>query len=761
MKDNSFLYLTQDDVISKIDIDPRLIPCFKRVMKKLQEHFNANGYTDQRNYKEYLEKFFLNSGENNMRIYVNKIDRKGVLGFYQKSSNSICIGEDTLNYPDDYIDDTMCHEFIHFLVHHDYDKTIADPSVVNGGFIDEALTVLLTQQVGYYHRAYDAQSAMLVYGNRLSGKSNNFSQFLKGRVDARYSSSDWLNFVGYADAFQRDFRAEQYIDLQEAQDNKNFLEAQRYLISLFIHPTSQKSFDEYCDCIIKLSKRPAKDEEYIIDVIKKLDDMMIRSLKVKDTELQSFLKDKLKKVREILSKEDYSKAELEELSTLFNSELKTNIEALAKANEQFGNLVRIERITLPNIDNKKSHVTVKVAIYEDKIVLLDNNVQIGNISNISLRRYIGKTSRTENAVIFFEDLGTLENAFVFSTCSDKNLDKRMKSRYSDELSSVLTEEEINAKIETIEGKEVFTEEENREEAIYKIAEERFDSLDESEKERIKNDILSEQDKFVLSFKDGKLSVSSLHGDIAYQGNTQVLYDSKEKGLLNEFYKEVIKKQNVEKKNSDNQINIDSTGNIVGYDQLAKKDEEKSYKELLEEVNKKLERLMRLYNIYGNKIENLMFHNAQYPIENYQQQLNHLIKEKDSISDEISNCWSLKNAYEWYINNNNENDHKNIISQVEKLLGIKISIVDRYVCSEEYKAPVIIAKDELVLREEQFIIYQKLQELYYAGDIDIKTYNNMKAEVSKEYEYLIDESKKGNIIDTKEEPEEEQMSSVHL
>ena len=50
MEDKSFLYYTQDEIIDKLDIDPRLIEPFKRVMHKIQEYFNAHGYTQERDY---------------------------------------------------------------------------------------------------------------------------------------------------------------------------------------------------------------------------------------------------------------------------------------------------------------------------------------------------------------------------------------------------------------------------------------------------------------------------------------------------------------------------------------------------------------------------------------------------------------------------------------------------------------------------------------------------------------------------------------
>ena len=45
MDDRSFVNLISDDVLNEMKIDPRLIEPFKRVVKKLQAYFNANGYT--------------------------------------------------------------------------------------------------------------------------------------------------------------------------------------------------------------------------------------------------------------------------------------------------------------------------------------------------------------------------------------------------------------------------------------------------------------------------------------------------------------------------------------------------------------------------------------------------------------------------------------------------------------------------------------------------------------------------------------------
>jgi hypothetical protein len=75
VEDNSFLYFVDDSVLSKIDIDPRLVDSFKRVLSRIQVYFNSNGYVVDRNYKEYLLKNLFD-----FRFYVGKIEKYGVLG---------------------------------------------------------------------------------------------------------------------------------------------------------------------------------------------------------------------------------------------------------------------------------------------------------------------------------------------------------------------------------------------------------------------------------------------------------------------------------------------------------------------------------------------------------------------------------------------------------------------------------------------------------------------------------------------------------
>ena len=89
-------------------------------------------------------------------------------------------------------------------------------------------------------------------------------------------------------------------------------------------------------------------------------------------------------------------------------------------------------------------------------------------------------------------------------------------------------------------------------------------LSSEDKQRLINNVKNNSDKFVLSIKDGKVSVSAIHGSqtiTAYKGEVQVLYDSKGNGLYNQIYTEIEKNSDEIKKEVKNQIKINESGNM--------------------------------------------------------------------------------------------------------------------------------------------------------------------------------------------------------
>lgn len=301
MDNKDFLYFTQDDILDKIDIDDRLREPFKNVLKKIQEYFNANGYISQRDYKSFIEKYFLNSNEKNFRIIIGK-DIQGLLGYYYKNGNLIHITDKNLSLGREKLEGTLCHEFIHFLVMHGLTNEEIN-EVNNRTFINEALTEMLNQQIYPQNNGYIPQVEMQKYANLLSGKTNNYSLFLKGKIDAAITSPMWKNYHEYTEKFQKDYDKDSNLQLlSNAIFNENYINAQRQLIQLFIQPSKSKTFEEYCDCIKKLSQRVAPDQEYVDQIVEQLDNVMIRTLNIKDEQIKNFLKQKLVETRENIKK---------------------------------------------------------------------------------------------------------------------------------------------------------------------------------------------------------------------------------------------------------------------------------------------------------------------------------------------------------------------------------------------------------------------------------------------------------------------------
>lgn len=164
--------------------------------------------------------------------------------------------------------------------------------------------------------------------------------------------------------------------------------------------------------------------------------------------------------------------------------------------------------------------------------------------------------------------------------------------------------------------------------------------------------------------------------------------------------------------------------------------EKSPQERLTDINAKLEQLGQQYGVIGKQIEDLMIRNQHAPIPNYQEQLSQLISQRDSISSDMTSLSSSKKTYEWVIQNERETEHKNRIAQVERLLGTRITSNAGFVYDNDLQVPRSISKDTSTLRQEQGVIFKQLEQLYYDGELDLKTYNSMKMEVMKEYDSMV-------------------------
>lgn len=640
--DNSFTYFTKEEVISKLDIDSRLVESFERVMRKIQIYFNANEYTSERNYKEYIEKHFINSGTNNMRIYVDKMDINDVRGFYNPNKNCICISEELLNKSDEELDSTLCHEFIHFLVMHELEYN--DSKVSYYTFLNEALTEMLTQQMYSNSNAYDAQVKMHKFTNLISNNVNNYSLFLKGGIDASISSNEWKNYLSYTHNFQNDFNQKGYISHKEAVNNDNYINAQRYMIQLFLNVRNIKTINDYIDVIKKIDNRPVEDETYMNNYIDKLDNSFVNSFKISDSNIKLLLINKLKELRKYIEEEkkhvkgmyefelggrklrinedckffdcdyigvtkttssysplmkiqvfkpQYDEIEIDiakidfyagrkkiqkqinDIKELFSKNINLEINILKNSLKQSGNLLRIERFDLPLLFNNNNSTLkydkIYVGVYEDKIILLGNNEPLNISLNVDYKRFVGTTSKDlSKALIVSDDIGNRDNCSIYSFITKKYVKYRSEVLYSADLYNILSKEQISIIVNNYKNNNdcsAFSKEEDIIDlALTEYAKDNYDNLTDNEKNRYKEEILRNSDKFTISIDNGNILVGYLdyrnNSATAYTVPNVILYDNSKSAIYNEIYDEIKHKSEIEIKDDILPVGITNNSDYI-------------------------------------------------------------------------------------------------------------------------------------------------------------------------------------------------------
>ena len=86
--------------------------------------------------------------------------------------------------------------------------------------------------------------------------------------------------------------------------------------------------------------------------------------------------------------------------------------------------------------------------------------------------------------------------------------------------------------------------------------------------------------------------------------------------------------------------------------------------------------------------------------------------------------------------NEQENYKNLVHYVEKLLNYKIFFINDYVFDSYTKFPKIVLKNPSILRQEKIIIYQKLDKLYYDGKLNHELWQLMKKAIKIEYDKMI-------------------------
>lgn len=147
---------------------------------------------------------------------------------------------------------------------------------------------------------------------------------------------------------------------------------------------------------------------------------------------------------------------------------------------------------------------------------------------------------------------------------------------------------------------------------------------------------------------------------------------------------------------------------------------------------KLDYIRMQYQVICEKIERLMNNNNLNPINRYQDKLNILMRERDKLNEEIDPVIKKQKTSKLQ----KEKEHELLVSKIERLLGIHITPVAKFVYASEFKVPRIILKDRDTLIREKENIDRKLRKLYFYEKIDFETYDSMRKAIVKE---LVSES----------------------
>lgn len=548
MEDKSFINLTNEENLNHINIDQRLIETFKKVMKEMQEYFNANGYTEKINYEEYFKNYLI---DKDFKIQVNDLPSKiGASGFYIKSKNMICIDEKYLNTEE--LQSSLCHEFIHFLVMHDKENKITS-------FINEALTESLTRQMYPQSNSYEPQVRMMDFANILANKKNNYSLFLQGGIDAKQISGDWKDFIEHINAYQEKYKNTNF-NFQEAATDDNYIKAQRSIIRNNIHSHLIKKFSEYEEVLKILSKRPVKDEKWINEFIEKIEQNIV--INIKNQKIRQATLNKFKEYRKIKQElenyidEDKFQMEIsgtkilisrskkiynefskkmigQAYSPLFQliisgKEMEINLEKIFLEKEKLkekenqirtfltsmslademaltsitdkDKLIKLEKIELPLIDTKKPEY-VYIAVYQDRIELLNNATKIGTVNDLQISRYIG----FNETCIVGEPLHKTDG-IIYVPFSERQLKNRALSKYSSDIN--------NDDVELS----------------------NFEKLPPEVKQKYIEEVQEKLPKFVIYQKEGEIEAGLMYGKkIAFKGKECTLIDPKGNGLFNDYF----------------------------------------------------------------------------------------------------------------------------------------------------------------------------------------------------------------------------------
>lgn len=272
--DNPFLNLLNEDVIKNIKIDSELIPAFKIVISKINDYFSKNGLINIKDWDSFFERFLITNNSEQICIILGKISKNGepIGGEYSKDKKIIAINPTNSNI------NSLCHEFIHFLVMHDSNSLnakISDSSFFNEGMTEYlSACIMVTGNSSYYFREYE----MAKFYCKIT--KNSFAYFLNDKFAFEDDYYAPMNLIRSSDKFQNDNKLDSYLSIQ------------REIINNGIDDCSINSFEDFVNIVTIINQRPRYDGEYINYIFERISNKYLEKMNL-DEQQKNNIKDKL------------------------------------------------------------------------------------------------------------------------------------------------------------------------------------------------------------------------------------------------------------------------------------------------------------------------------------------------------------------------------------------------------------------------------------------------------------------------------------
>ena len=260
IENSPFLELISDENIKKLKIENDLIDEFKSIIKKIDKFFKENNLMDVKDWRSFFNKYLLTNSDEQVSIGFKEYTNNSWGGCYNKNDKMISVRKENKN--------TLCHEFIHFLVMHDSNSL--NRKVSDSRFFNEGMTEFLTGCItgNGNNSLYIHEYEIAEFYCAMTKRNNPILHFLKDE----YAFDD--NLYGPLNLERDTLR----FDKEENYDN--LLQIQRTILCYGLESFNINSFDDFVEIVSAVNKRPKGDNQYIDGIFEKIVDKYLTTLDI-------------------------------------------------------------------------------------------------------------------------------------------------------------------------------------------------------------------------------------------------------------------------------------------------------------------------------------------------------------------------------------------------------------------------------------------------------------------------------------------------